>query len=215
METRGIIYVLTNEAMPGLVKIGKTTQADVKLRMNQLYSTGVPVSFRCEYAVEVDDYTKVENALAIAFDEYRPNPKREFYRIKPEQPVAILELLKRKDVTPSVKSGLASNLSQAEKDSAKNFNRRPNLNFLELNINPGSVLRYLKDEAIEVQVADDRNVIYNGKTVSLTDATKTIMGINYDVRPSPYWIFEGRLLKRIYDEFHSVDPANDQVDPAD
>lgn len=35
-----IVYVLTNPAMPGLVKIGYTTQEDVKMRIAQLYSTG-------------------------------------------------------------------------------------------------------------------------------------------------------------------------------
>jgi hypothetical protein len=42
-----IVYVLTNAAMPGLTKIGKTTQEDVKSRLSQLYTTGVPVPFEC------------------------------------------------------------------------------------------------------------------------------------------------------------------------
>ncbi|MFN3446329.1 MAG: GIY-YIG nuclease family protein, partial [Bacteroidia bacterium] len=40
---QGLIYILTNPAMPGLVKIGKTNRADVKQRMFELYSTGGPV----------------------------------------------------------------------------------------------------------------------------------------------------------------------------
>ncbi|MEN9670014.1 MAG: hypothetical protein RL018_291 [Pseudomonadota bacterium] len=36
-----IVYVLTNPAMPGLIKIGMTTQMEVEARMKQLYSTGV------------------------------------------------------------------------------------------------------------------------------------------------------------------------------
>ena len=35
-----IVYVLTNPAMLGLVKIGKTTQLEVEDRMKQLFSTG-------------------------------------------------------------------------------------------------------------------------------------------------------------------------------
>ncbi len=46
----GVVYVLTNPAMPGLTKIGQTTQEDIAARMSQLYSTGVPVPFECRYA---------------------------------------------------------------------------------------------------------------------------------------------------------------------
>ena len=40
----GSVYVLTNPAMPNMVKIGKTTR-DVELRLADLYSTGVPLPF--------------------------------------------------------------------------------------------------------------------------------------------------------------------------
>lgn len=45
-----IVYVLTNSAMPGLVKIGYTSQDDANSRIAQLYTTGVPVPFTIEYA---------------------------------------------------------------------------------------------------------------------------------------------------------------------
>ena len=38
----GYVYVLTNEAMPGLVKIGRTTANDPQTRVSNLYTTGVP-----------------------------------------------------------------------------------------------------------------------------------------------------------------------------
>ena len=38
----GSVNVLTNPAMPNMVKIGKTTK-DVELRLADLYSTGVPL----------------------------------------------------------------------------------------------------------------------------------------------------------------------------
>jgi len=49
MDTNEIVYVLANSAMPDIVKIGNTTQADIKTRMNQLYTTGVPVPFECVF----------------------------------------------------------------------------------------------------------------------------------------------------------------------
>ena len=50
-----IVYALTNPAMPGIVKIGKTDRDNPKVRMNELYTTGVPLPFECPIAVEVDD----------------------------------------------------------------------------------------------------------------------------------------------------------------
>jgi len=58
----GIVYVLTNPAMPGMVKIGKTGR-DVEIRLSDLYTTGVPLPFECEYAVRVQDMDKVEKGL--------------------------------------------------------------------------------------------------------------------------------------------------------
>lgn len=39
-----IVYVLTNEAMPGLVKIGRTNN-ELAARIRALYSTSVPLPF--------------------------------------------------------------------------------------------------------------------------------------------------------------------------
>ena len=97
----GVIYVLSNPAMPGLIKIGKTTNDDPKVRMGQLYTTGVPVPFECEYAVEVNDPGRTERALHQAFAPQRINPSREFFQVEVEQVRAILELIGERDVTPA------------------------------------------------------------------------------------------------------------------
>ena len=57
--TEGIVYVLTNAAMPKMVKIGRTGN-DIDQRLSQLYSTGVPLPFECAYAAKVADMDKVE-----------------------------------------------------------------------------------------------------------------------------------------------------------
>ena len=49
-----IVYALTNPAMPGIVKIGMTDRDDVKRRMSDLYTTGVPLPFECAVAWEID-----------------------------------------------------------------------------------------------------------------------------------------------------------------
>ena len=48
-----MVYVLTNPAMPGIVKIGMTDKLEVQPRMRDLYTTGVPLPFDCVSAIEV------------------------------------------------------------------------------------------------------------------------------------------------------------------
>ena len=84
-----IVYVLTNPAMPGLIKIGKTMQQEIENRMKQLYGTGVPVPFDCAFACQVKDVTEVEKALHFAFGNTRINPNREFFKIEPERVIVL------------------------------------------------------------------------------------------------------------------------------
>ena len=199
-----IVYVLENAAMPGLVKIGKTTQADVQSRMNQLYSTGVPVPFECAYAIKVEDCSKVESALHVAFGPHRINPNREFFKMDVEQAIAILELLAIEDVTPQINDELNGNVSKAEMESSKKLNKRPNLNFTEMNIPVGEKLVY-KDGSTEITVHSDKKVVINENIMSLTAATREMLGIDYSVQPTPYWMYNGRLLSDIYNETYAFE----------
>jgi hypothetical protein len=83
-----IIYILTNEAMPGYVKIGKTSSS-LEQRIKELSrSTSIPLPFTCFYACTVKDSGFVEHQLHDAFDDSRINPKREFFQISPERVVS-------------------------------------------------------------------------------------------------------------------------------
>lgn len=86
METssniQGIVYILTNPAIPNMIKIGMTTHEDVKFRMAQIYTTGVPLPFECVYAARVANHDKVEKALHVAFGPDRVIPKGNFLRLK-------------------------------------------------------------------------------------------------------------------------------------
>ena len=97
-EKEGVIYILSNPAMPGLVKIGKTTNLDD--RMSSLYSTGVPVPFHCVYAKRVNNYSEVEKKLHLGLRSKRENMNREFFRIAEEEVINFLELIEGVEVTP-------------------------------------------------------------------------------------------------------------------
>jgi hypothetical protein len=75
----GYVYILTNEHMPGLVKIG---HGHPKQRIKQLSSvTGVPALFRLRGYWEVSEPRKFEKLVHEALHKYRVNSSREFFKI--------------------------------------------------------------------------------------------------------------------------------------
>ncbi len=194
----GIVYLLTNPAMPGLVKIGKTTRDDPQLRMGDLYTTGVPLPFDCELAMEVDDETAVEAAFHQAFEPDRINPRREFFKIDVSQAEALLRLLGKRDVTPEVAQ--ADDVADEDKTASETYKkRRPVLNFIEMGIEPGSVLHLTRGDAT-VTTIDGRRVMHNGEETSLSLLTGQLLESKWYVAPGSHWRYEGRLLREIYDE---------------
>jgi hypothetical protein len=197
-----IVYVLTNPAMPGLVKIGKTDNTDANSRIGQLYTTGVPVPFTIEYACKVENPDQVEKALHIAFAPQRINPKREFFQIDAAQAIAILRLLNTEDATEEV-SGQSSGVDAESEQAAVAFKaKRPNMNFTEMGIPEGSVLHSVEDDSTAT-VVGPKKVRFQDEEMSLTAATRIVLGIEHSVQPSPYWTFNGRSLRDIYNETYA------------
>lgn len=181
IDSNQIVYVLTNPAMPGLIKIGMTTQMEVEARMKQLYSTGVPVPYDCAFACQVKDASEVERTLHYAFGKDRINPNREFFRIE-------------------------ADTDAADKQSAEVMKeaRRPRMNFHELGIPSGSVLVF-KDGSRQATVTSEKKVMFEGQECSLSAATRVVLGLpkDYAIQPSPHWTFNGKSLHEIYDYTHS------------
>ena len=199
MASLNIVYVLTNSAMPGLVKIGYTTQDDANSRIVQLYTTGVPVPFDLQYACKVQNAEEVEKALHIAFSPQRINPKREFFKIEPEQAIAILKLLHTEDATAEIEQQ-PTLLDQESVIAAEQLkSKRPKMSFLEMGIPVGAQLLSVHGSSIAT-VASAKKVIFNGEELSLTAATRQVLGIDYSVQPSPHWTYQGKLLKEFYEE---------------
>jgi len=140
----GVIYVLVNQAMPGLIKIGRTAE-NIEMRMRQLDTSGVPLPFECFYAAEVADPAKVERALHEAFEDQRVRKNREFFELSPDKPKVIIKLMELRDVTPRTdivsEPGDQEALNQARR-------RRSRFRFSAVGIKPGSVLHSAFDDAV-------------------------------------------------------------------
>lgn len=207
--TYGIVYILTNPAMPDIVKIGMTSRESMDARLRELYNTSVPVPFECEYACKVRNYQEVERALHLAFQPYRIHPQREFFRINPEQAIAILRLLDRgSDITQEVSNEISNDLTEQDRAAGEQMKkmRRPSLNFLELGIPIGSQLQFIEDDReVMAVVSGEKKVLVNGVESSLTAITRELLGLEYSVQPSPYWRYNGKKLLDIYNEKYVVD----------
>lgn len=200
----GIVYLLTNPVMPGLVKIGMTTREDIDARLKELYSTGVPVPFECQYACKVKktDCAKIEKALHTAFAPQRVNANREFFRIQVEQAKVILELFNIEDITEEVTDEIENDLTAEDKVATQNAKpRRPSLNFYEMGMKQGEILTWKDDTSIFVVIKSERKVTYNGEEVSISALSAQLKGYNTKhISPGSYWLYKDRLLDDIYND---------------
>jgi len=191
----GLIYILTNPAIPDLVKIGRTQNLEERVRSLSSHS-GVPIPFEVYYSCEVSDPDKVEKHLHDGFGDHRVNPKREFFRINPERVVSILKLVEIRDVTPGLDF---VNDDEEQQTLDKERNRRTNFTFSSVNIPIGSVLHFVRDEDITVSVVDDKSVDFEGEITSLSQSSIKILVRDFgwtstQVTGPRYWVYENETL---------------------
>lgn len=162
----GIVYVLTNPMMKGLVKIGYTTRTiEERLRT---FNTAVPEPYVCVSAWEIDNAAEVEKTLHRAFDDRRYNKFREFFRIDAKAPAAILEHFGDRPVTPDT-----GEIAEAPKNAKP---RRGHFRFSTLGIKKGCVLVSIWDDSVTCKVVGDRRVEFEGKEMTLSAAAKKVAG---------------------------------------
>jgi hypothetical protein len=156
----------------------------------------------------VPDASVVERALHHAFGQVRINPSREFFRIEPERVVSILKLLHIEEVTEEIEKSIESDATQADLQAGQELkrSRRPRMDFTELGIQVGSVLIYREGDH-QVTVCGPKSIIFQGTECSLTMATRKVKGLpeDYPLQPAPYWTFNGRTLKEIYDSVYVIE----------
>src|SRR3989344_7118076 len=189
-----IIYILINEAMPGYVKIGKTSN-NLAQRVHDLSaSTSVPLPFTVFYACKVKDANFVEHQLHDAFDNNRVNPRREFFQIAPERVVAALKLAEIENITP--KKDLIETKEDREAHEEA-LERRGRFNFEMVKIPLDSEIYFSRDESKKARVVDlypSQSIELDGKKTSLSDSAREILGVSYGVAGTDYWMYDGETL---------------------
>lgn len=189
-----VIYILINEAMPGYVKIGKTSTS-LEQRIKELSSsTSIPLPFTCFYACTVKDSIFVEHQLHDAFDNNRINPKREFFQIAPERVVSALKLAEIENITP--KKDIVENKEdqKALNEARETRERRSPFRFDMVDILPGSEIVFSRDENVKAKVIDNRFIELNGEMTRLSASAQKLLGYDYGVAGTDYWMYDGETL---------------------
>jgi len=89
----GFVYVLANQSMPGIYKIGHTTRAPMQRAAELSGTTGVPTPFIVAYYAEVLDPSKFERCAHETFATNRICQSREFFRMEPAELKQVFDLL--------------------------------------------------------------------------------------------------------------------------
>lgn len=212
-SNEGIVYVLSNPAMPGILKIGRTSRSSVDERMKELYNTSVPFQFVCEYACSAKDCVLLEKALHATFAPQRLNPNREFFRIGLEQILPLLnylsELHQATNRTDDVEQVLKQHETAADAAARDRYiARRPRMNFYEMGLTDGAILIFTgasspSSEPIIATVCDAHKVLYNGEATYLTPLTRQLLDLPYGVAPARFWSHNGKSLDDLYNETYT------------
>ena len=192
----GIVYVLTNPAMEGYVKVGKTNNLIQRIR--DLDNTGTPLPFECVFAVEVDNPEEVELLLHDAFADGRTRSTREFFEVNPERVISALRLTKGRDVTPG--ADIVED-EESRRALARTNKIREAFNFGMVGIVPGTMLTFIRDSSQTCEVRTNRTVFFEGEETSLSASAAILLkrnGWNTSHVSGPiFWCLEGEALNEL------------------
>ncbi len=212
----GCIYIFTNPSFEEYVKIGYAK--DVQKRLNELNSSSaVPFAFRIYATYEVSSELSDKKVHAI-LDKLNPDLRsketingkeriREFYAMTPEDAYSILEAiaeinglkskLKKWKATAEEKEDeqLAQHFTQEHRKKAKMFT------FSSIDLFPGDKVIFCKPgnryDNTEVEIVDDKHVIYNGTVLSLTALARLFIGTGFNIPGPDYFKFNGMWINDI------------------
>jgi hypothetical protein len=93
---KGWIYIISNKAMPGIIKIGYSTK-DPKLRAEELNHTGSPHPYIVEYEMLIEKPFEIEQKIHKVL--YNNHEGKEWFRCSIESAISAI---KRMMSRPSV-----------------------------------------------------------------------------------------------------------------
>jgi hypothetical protein len=206
-----VVYVLTNPAFEGYVKVGRTTNLEQRLR--SLDNTSVPLPFRCVFAVEVEDDAQVEKLVHQAFADHRTRTTREFFEVDPQRIMAALKLTRGLDVTP--KSDIAEDEEGVKALEKATRKPRKTYKFSDAGLKVGDVINYANNNQITAQIISEKKVLFEGEETSLSKSALSLLhrdGYTWQtVNGWQFWMFEEETIaERLERMFEDAETESDE-----
>ena len=188
-NSKNIIYILTNEAMPGYIKIGYTSR-EVNKRVKEFDNTNMPLPFEIYYACEVK-FKNDEKWLHELFSDKRVRDNREFFKIDPERVVTALKRIQIKEVRLDDENKLTP---EQEKEIEEKKKIRSKFDFKKYGIKEGEEIYFSRDESIKAKVLPGNKIELNGKVRGLSESAKELLGYKKQPAGTLYWKYDGETL---------------------
>ena len=179
----GYVYILTNESFrEDWVKIGKSSRP-VDVRSKELDNTAVPLPFSIYATLQTTKFNEVEKLVHKTIDrltDLRIRQNREFFNVSPEIALNIFRdialtiddakiTIYRNNIPISEKK-----TEDPEKGKEEHHPRRKPFKFSMIGINVGEIVTFAPT-GIEVKVADNKKVEYEGRLYTLSAFVGTFL----------------------------------------
>jgi len=226
---RGIVYVLSHPAMPGLLKIGYTDRS-LKERLRELESTGVPGKFNVDLYFYTNNAKAHELALHRTLRKYRF--KKEFFQIKIIDAIILIKEITNKTTddkiefygtfsfhfkaegSENIRFTIRKNTLEEAKEIAEENQKLASMSYEELKIKYHNAYRSYERKIIEpfYKSARDRVILENsikakeGQKLfnnNLDEFISTTKQLNYLIEKNkPFTITFGLLGYDVLDGYH-------------
>ena len=186
-DNGGYIYVLTNPSFPEYVKIGYADNVDERVaQLNRTECT--PFAFK-KYAILHVTSRLADKNVHKLIDKFKPELRakenvngkmriREFFAMSAKEAVEILDTIGSiYDETPIIFEQTIEEKKEEQiaEETAIASERKSPFSFYKCGIKNGEQIVYVHDTNIICTVANDREILFNGKKTSLSAlAKKTI-----------------------------------------
>jgi hypothetical protein len=207
MKEAGYVYILTNPSFKeDWVKIGKSSRP-VDIRSKELDNTAVPLPFEIYATLKTIKYEQVEKLIHKTIDrltDLRIRQNREFFNVSPAKALDIL-----KDISTTLDDAEIDEVYLGENRRSKNTDigetenkkHRARFRFSMINIPIGATVTFVPT-GLEVRVADDDHVEYEGRIYKLSPFAGTFMPKNKQNTSGQYqgprfFSYKGEILDDI------------------